>query len=81
MEVRLITDLDEAATRLEREPLRNIVLLKHIEAFRDHVSVVQLSTWRTAATLVLLDTARAPTIAQPTPRRRLPRSLRATTAN
>ena len=55
MEVRSITDVDEAAARLEREPLRNIVLLKHVEAFRDHVSVVQLSTGRHAATLVLLD--------------------------
>jgi hypothetical protein len=55
MEVRSSTDMDVAAARLEREPLRNIVLLKHIEAFRDHVSVVQLSTGRNAATLVLLD--------------------------
>lgn len=43
--------------RLEHEPLRNIVLLKHIEAFRDHVSVAQVSTGLKAATLVLLDTS------------------------
>jgi hypothetical protein len=55
MKVRSPTDLTEAA-RLAREPLRNIVLLKHIEAFHDHVSVVQLSTGRNAATLVLLET-------------------------
>lgn len=47
---------DAVVARLEREPLRNIVLLKHIEAFRDHVSVMQVSTERCAGTLVLLDT-------------------------
>ena len=57
MEVRSTNDISEAVTRLEREPLRNIVLLKHIEAFRDHVSVVQLSTEQSVATLVLLDTS------------------------
>ena len=43
--------------QLEREPLRNIVLLKHIEACRDHVSVVQVSAGHSTATLVLLDTS------------------------
>ena len=42
--------------RLERQPLRNIVLLKHIEAFREHVSVAQVSDGSDTATLVLLDT-------------------------
>lgn len=49
--------LREALARLEREPLRNIVLLKHIEAFREHVSVAQVSDGADTATLVLLDTA------------------------
>lgn len=54
--VRTTRDAREATVQLEREPLRNIVLLKHIEAFRDHVSVAQVSTGRDTATLVLLDT-------------------------
>lgn len=49
-------DVSEAVARLEREPLRNIVLLKHIEAFRDHVSLTQVSIDRSVATLVLLST-------------------------
>jgi ribosomal protein S18 acetylase RimI-like enzyme len=49
-------NLIEAVARLERQPLRNIVLLKHIEAFRDHVSVTQVSDGPDTATLVLLDT-------------------------
>ena len=49
-------NLIEAVGRLERQPLRNIVLLKHIEAFRDHVSVTQVSDGPDTATLVLLDT-------------------------
>ena len=49
-------DTAEAVRQLEREPLRNIVLLKHIEAFPEHVSVAQLSAAREMATLVLLDT-------------------------
>ena len=48
--------LIEAVGRLERQSLRNIVLLKHIEAFRDHVSVTQISDGPDTATLVLLDT-------------------------
>lgn len=55
--VRSTDDVTEAVARLEREPLRNIVLLKHIDAFRDHVSVAQVSTARRCATLVLLDTS------------------------
>jgi predicted GNAT family acetyltransferase len=45
---------------LERQPLRNIVLLKHIEAFREHVSAVQVSDGPDTATLVLLDTSASP---------------------
>ena len=48
-------NLLEMVSRLERQPLRNIVLLKHIEAFRKHVSVVQVADGPDAATLVLLD--------------------------
>lgn len=57
MRVHSTSDVNEAVARLEREPLRNIVLLKHIEAFREHVSVLQVSTGRNAATLLLLDTS------------------------
>ena len=53
-------DLSQAVERLERDPLRNIVLLKHIEAFREHVSVAQVSDGSGTATLVLLDTTGSP---------------------
>jgi ribosomal protein S18 acetylase RimI-like enzyme len=53
-------NLLEAVSRLERQPLRNIVLLKHIEAFRGHVSVTQIADGPDTATLVLLDTAGSP---------------------
>ena len=53
--IRSTSDMSEAVTRLEREPLRNIVLLKHIDAFRDHVSVTQVSSGPSVGTLVLLD--------------------------
>jgi hypothetical protein len=48
-------DMTEIVARLEREPLRNIVLLKHIESFRDHVTAVQASAGPSVGTLVLLD--------------------------
>jgi hypothetical protein len=54
--IRTTNDVSEVVARLEREPLRNIALLKHIEAFRDHVSVAQVSAEPGTATLVLLDT-------------------------
>jgi ribosomal protein S18 acetylase RimI-like enzyme len=53
-------NLLEVVSGLERQPLRNIVLLKHIEAFREHVSVVQASDGPDTATLVLLDTTASP---------------------
>jgi predicted GNAT family acetyltransferase len=56
MDVLSTNNVNEAVRRLEHEPLRSIVLLKQIEAFREHVSLVQLSTDRSLATLVLLDT-------------------------
>jgi len=49
-------NLHEVVSRLERQPLRNIVLLKHIEALPEHVSVAQVSDGSDTATLVLLDT-------------------------
>jgi len=49
-------NLLEAVSRLERQPLRNIVLLKHIEAFRQHVSIAQVCDGSDMATLVLVDT-------------------------
>lgn len=57
MDVHSTNDVNAARARLERDPLRNIVLLKHIEAFREHISVVEVSAGRSAATLVLLDTS------------------------
>ena len=53
-------NLLEVVSGLERQPLRNIVLLKHIEAFRGHVSAVQISDGPDTATLVLLDTSASP---------------------
>src|SRR5262245_61115841 len=47
----------EIVRRLERQPLRNIVLLKHIEAFPGHVSVTQVCDGSDTATLVVLDAA------------------------
>jgi RimJ/RimL family protein N-acetyltransferase len=52
--------LSEVVSRLERQPLRNIVLLKHIEAFREHVSVAQVCDGPDTATLVLLNTTASP---------------------
>ena len=53
-------NLLDVVSGLERQPLRNIVLLKHIEAFREHVSAVQVSDGPDMATLVLLDTSASP---------------------
>ena len=53
-------NLREVVSRLERQPLRNIVLLKHIEAFREHVSVAQVCDGPDTATLVLLNTTGSP---------------------
>jgi ribosomal protein S18 acetylase RimI-like enzyme len=49
-------NLVEVVGRLERQPLRNIVLLKYIDAFREHVSVTQVCDGPDTATLILLDT-------------------------
>jgi ribosomal protein S18 acetylase RimI-like enzyme len=53
-------NLLEVVSRLERQPLRNIVLLKHIAAFGEHVSVAQVCDGPDTATLVLLDTTGSP---------------------
>jgi len=53
-------NLREVVHRLERQPLRNIVLLKHIEAFREQVSVEQACDGPDTATLVLVDTTASP---------------------
>ena len=45
------------AEKLEREPLRNIVLLKHLEAFPDHTTVHRVERGDAAATMVLLEVA------------------------
>ena len=50
----------EVLGRLERQPLRNIVLLKHIDSFREHVSVAQVSDGPDTATLLLLNTTGSP---------------------
>lgn len=42
---------------LEQEPLRNIVLLKHLEAFPDHTTVHRVERDHGAATMVLLEVA------------------------
>lgn len=42
---------------LERDPLRNIVLLKHLEAFPDHTRVHRVERDSATATLVLLEVA------------------------
>ncbi|TWT10820.1 GNAT family N-acetyltransferase [Reyranella sp. CPCC 100927] len=42
---------------LEREPLRNIVLLKHLEAFPDHTQVHHAASASGTGTLVLLEVA------------------------
>jgi RimJ/RimL family protein N-acetyltransferase len=49
------TDQENIVAVLEREPLRNIVLLKHLEAFPDHTRAHQITSPAGTATLVLLD--------------------------
>jgi RimJ/RimL family protein N-acetyltransferase len=49
--------MHEAIESLERDPLRNIVLLKHLEAFPERTRVHQVCDGRGAATLVSLDVA------------------------
>ena len=71
-------NLVEVVRRLERQPSRNIVLLKHIEAFPEHVSVAQVSDGSDTATLVLLDTTASTYDRETYPQAASPRSSRAT---
>ena len=57
MQTLSINDLGHVVRHLEHDPLRNIVLLKHIEAYPRHVSAVQIVDVGDIATLVLLDTS------------------------
>jgi len=52
-----MTTTQHAIAKLARDPLRNIVLLKHLEAFPDHTRVHHLTSEVGTATLVLLETA------------------------
>lgn len=49
--------MHSVAEALEREPLRNIVLLKHLEAYPDHTTVHRVERANGAATMVLLEVA------------------------
>lgn len=51
----LILDARVVAERLEQDPLRNIVLLKHLKAFPDHTRAVLVTSEMGHAALVLLD--------------------------
>jgi RimJ/RimL family protein N-acetyltransferase len=52
-----VASTDDIVRILARDPLRNIVLLKHLEAFPDHTRVHHLAHGSNTATLVLLETA------------------------
>jgi ribosomal protein S18 acetylase RimI-like enzyme len=52
-----VISTSDVIAALARDPLRNIVLLKHLEAYPDHTRVHHLSDGAAAATLVLLETA------------------------
>ena len=52
-----IRDRDEIIERLGADPLGNVVLLKHLQAFPRHTRAFQCVSPAGAATLVLLDTA------------------------
>src|SRR4051812_45617189 len=51
------TSTADVIATLAREPLRNIVLLKYLEAYPNHTRVHHLSNGAANATLVLLETA------------------------
>jgi RimJ/RimL family protein N-acetyltransferase len=53
----IVTSTQQIIATLAQDPLRNIVLLKHIEAFPDNTRIHHLSDGRRSATLVLLETA------------------------
>jgi len=55
-----MTSTDHVIATLEQDPLRNIVLLKHLVAFPDNIRIHHLSEGARSATLVLLETAASP---------------------
>lgn len=54
------TSLQDAIDELARDPLRHVVLLKHLLAYPDHVRVHRVADGVGAATLVLLDVSASP---------------------
>jgi GNAT superfamily N-acetyltransferase len=52
--------VQEAIDRLEREPLRHIVLLKHLQAYPEHVEIYCTCGHRGAAVLIILDASVSP---------------------
>jgi hypothetical protein len=54
------TSVQDVVDELAREPLRNIVLLKHLLAYPDHLTIHRVSGVEGAATLVALDAAAGP---------------------
>jgi RimJ/RimL family protein N-acetyltransferase len=55
-----VTSTQQILATLAQDPLRNIVLLKHLEAFPDNIRIHHLSDGARSATLVLLETAASP---------------------
>jgi GNAT superfamily N-acetyltransferase len=53
-------DVQDVIDELARDPLRHVVLLKHLHAYRDNVTVRRVSSANGAATLVALDTSVSP---------------------
>jgi hypothetical protein len=53
--MRAVTDKSEVLRQLERDVLRNIVLLKHLRAFPEHTRPFWLGSDRGLGALVLLD--------------------------
>ena len=52
-----MASIDDVIAHLAQDPLRNIVLLKHLEAFPEHTRVHHFAGEQGSATLVLLKTA------------------------
>jgi hypothetical protein len=55
-----LTSVQDVIDDLAREPLRHIVLLKHLLAYREHVTVHRVHGPEGAATLVALETSASP---------------------
>src|SRR5579864_2774884 len=71
------TSVQDAVDELARDPLRQIVLLKHLLAYPEHVRVHRVADATGAATLVLLDAAASAYDRETFRGRRLPLSSRA----